>query len=89
VPLRKDKKMEIANMVEFTTEVKDEFQEQIRILKNMLARLSKEINEIEQGNALEFSLPIMTLNSIVEEAECMREDLRSWQDEDVDETEFP
>ena len=76
-------------MVEFTTEVKDEFQEQIRILKNMLARLSKEINEIEQGNALEFSLPIMTLNSIVEEAECMREDLRSWQDEDVDETEFP
>ena len=76
-------------MVEFTTEIKDKFQSQITVLKNMLARLSKEINEIEQGNALEFSLPIMTLNSIVEEAECMREDLRSWQDVDVDETEFP
>jgi hypothetical protein len=75
--------------MEFTTEVKDAFQEQITVLKNMLGRLSKEINEIEQGNTLEFILPLMTLNSVIEEAECMREDLRSWQDEDVDETEFP
>jgi len=77
------------NEMEFTTEVKDAFQEQITVLKNMLGRLSKEINEIEQGNTLEFILPLMTLNSVIEEAECMREDLRSWQDEDVDETEFP
>ena len=66
--------------MQFTQETKDEFQSQITVLKNMLGRLSKEINEIEQGNALEFILPLMTLNSIVEEAECMRGDLRSWQD---------
>jgi hypothetical protein len=66
--------------MEFTTEVKDEFQSQITVLKNMFDRLSKEINEIEQGNALEFIPPLMTLNSIVEEVKCMREDLRSWQD---------
>ena len=75
--------------MEFTTEVKDAFQTRITTLKNLLDIISQEINEITCGNAIEFIAPLATVIVIEENVKCMREDLRSWQDEDVDETEFP
>jgi len=86
--LRKNKKTG-DNEMEFTTEVKDAFQTRITTLKNLLDIISQEINEITCGNAIEFIAPLATVIVIEENVKCMREDLRSWQDEDVDETEFP
>jgi hypothetical protein len=75
--------------MEFTPDIKQTFKEEIATLKKMLDRLEKEVSEIENGHALEFIAPLMTVRGIKGNIGDIERDLKAWQDEGVEYTEFP
>ena len=75
--------------VEFTDEVKESLLDDVATMKKMLETLAKEINEIEKGGSLEFITPIITAGRIEDNIRILKNDLKSWENEYVEEGEFP
>lgn len=75
--------------MEFTDEVKESLLDDVATMKKMLDTLAKEINEIEKGGSLEFIIPILTAGRIEDNIRILKNDLKSWENEYVDEGEFP
>jgi len=75
--------------VEFTDEVKESLLDDITTMKKMLDNLAKEINGIEKGAALEFITPVLIAGRIEDNIRILKEDLRSWENEGVEDGEFP
>ena len=67
--------------MEFTAEVKKELLDQIATMKKQLDTLSKEIEDIEKGNALEFIAPIMSAGRIEYNIRCLKTDMEAWSEE--------
>ena len=75
--------------MKFTNEIKTELVNDIATLKNMLDKLADEINDIENGKAIEFISPLMQINRIDGNVKSLRAMLQDWQAEGEEYSENP